>query len=176
MKRIIKSIVASTLKHDGKYLIGDPEDKDELIRDYRHLLVPFDEVIEDMVSDIKTEDLIIRVLDTRLKKAYYLLASKQRKNFDSCYDVFYDVTDGLPIKERPEYDAESKTIYTTYGDSWSYAIDCAELPDGVHDSWLKQAYDLYDNEYWEDWECLDDILREHPEYANKLNPNPADLF
>ena len=189
MKRIIKSITASTLPEGVRYLMGDPDDEyaSEGYGD-GYKVATFDEIIEDMVSDIKTADMLIRVTDRKSGAEKYVVASKSGRRFDSYEYVFNDILDMLPIKELPEYDSTSKTIYTTYGHSWSYAIDCAELPKDVFDGWLDQLFDLNESslQAWLDVgfvvasdEEMNEFLIEMLEQNNhteELSPNPKDLF
>lgn len=188
MKRIIKSIKASTLTSDVKYLMGDPDDEYAL-EGYGdgYKVVTFDEIIEDMVSDIQTDDLIIRVIDKRSRTAQYTLASKRGRDFSSYYEEFDEILDALPIKEKPEYDVTTKTIYTTYGRSWSYTIDCAELPKDIFDGWVQQRFDL-DGQMAKNFEDAGfDIasLEDCEEFllgmlqngdVEGLSPSPEDLF
>lgn len=189
MKRIIKSITASTLPAGVKYLLGDP-DAEDILEGYGegYKVISYEDIIEDMVSDIKTDDMLIRVTDKRSRNVQYFLASKSGRNFDSFEFVLNDILDALPIKELPEYDNVSKTIYTTYGRSWSYAVDCAELPKDVFDGWFDQIFDL-DESSLQDWfdagfdvaskedmkELLIDMLEQN-NHTDELVPNPKDLF
>ena len=189
MKRIIKSIMASTLPVGVKYLLGDP-DAEDILEGYGdgYKVIPYEDIVEDMISAIKTDDMLIRVTDKRSRNVQYFLASKSGRNFDSFEFVLNDILDMLPIKELPEYDNVSKTIYTTYGRSWSYAVDCAELPKDVFDGWLNQIFDLDESslQAWLDadfdivsQEDMKEILIEMLEQNNhteKLSPNPKDLF
>lgn len=189
MKRIIKSITASTLPVGVKYLLGDP-DAEDILEGYGdgYKVIPYEDIVEDMISDIKTDDMLIRVTDKRSRNVQYFLASKSGRNFDSFEFVLNDILDMLPIKELPEYDNVSKTIYTTYGRSWSYAVDCAELPKDVFDGWLNQIFDLDESslQAWLDadfdvvsQEDMKEFLIEMLEQNNhteKLSPNPKDLF
>ena len=189
MKRIIKSITASTLPTGVKYLLGDP-DAEDILEGYGdgYKVISYEDIIEDMVSGIKTDDMLIRVTDKKSRNVQYFLASKSGRNFDSFEFVLNDILDVLPIKELPEYDNVSKTIYTTYGRSWSYAVDCAELPKDVLDSWFDQIFDL-DESSLQDWldvgfdvaskedmkELLIDMLEQN-NHIDELVPNPKDLF
>ena len=189
MKRIIKSIAASTLPTGVKYLLGDP-DAEDILEGYGegYKVISYEDIIEDMVSDIKTDDMLIRVMDKKSRNTQYFLASKSGRNFDSFEFVLNDILDMLPIKELPEYDNVSKTIYTTYGRSWSYAVDCAELPKDIFDGWLNQIFDLDESslQAWLDAdfdivskEDMKEFLIEMLEQNNhteKLSPNPKDLF
>lgn len=189
MKRVIKSIKASTLTSDVKYLMGDPDDEYAL-EGYGdgYKVISYDEIIDDMVSGIGTDDVIIRVLDKKSGKCGYVLASIKGRKFDSYEYAMHDIFDALPIKEMPEYDSASKTVYTTYGRSWSYAVDCAELPKDVFDGWFDQIFDLDESslQAWLDVgfdivskeemnEFLIEMLKQN-EYTEKLSPNPKDLF
>ena len=189
MKRIIKSITASTLPVGVKYLLGDP-DAEDILEGYGdgYKVISYEDIIEDMVSGIKTDDMLIRVTDKKSRNMQYFLASKSGRNFDSFEFVFNDILDALPIKELPEYDNVSKTIYTTYGRSWSYAVDCAELPKDVFDGWFDQIFDL-DESSLQNWfdagfdvaskedmkEFLIEMLEQN-NHTDELVPNPKDLF
>lgn len=189
MKRIIKSITASTLPAGVKYLLGDP-DAEDILEGYGegYKVISYEDIIEDMVSDIKTDDMLIRVTDKKSRNVQYFLASKSGKNFDSFEFVLNDILDALPIKELPEYDNVSKTIYTTYGRSWSYAVDCAELPKDVFDGWLNQIFDLDESslQAWfdadfdivseEDMKELLIEMLEQNNHIDELVPNPNNLF
>lgn len=189
MKRIIKSITASTLPAGVKYLLGDP-DAENILEGYGegYKVISYEDIIEDMVSDIKTDDMLIRVTDKKSRNVQYFLASKSGKNFDSFEFVLNDILDALPIKELPEYDNVSKTIYTTYGRSWSYAVDCAELPKDVFDGWLNQIFDLDESslQAWfdadfdivseEDMKELLIEMLEQNNHIDELVPNPNNLF
>lgn len=189
MKRIIKSITASTLPTGVKYLLGDP-DAEDILEGYGegYKVISYEDIIEDMVSDIKTDDMLIRVTDKKSRNVQYFLASKSGKNFDSFEFVLNDILDALPIKELPEYDNVSKTIYTTYGRSWSYAVDCAELPKDVFDGWLNQIFDLDESslQAWfdadfdivseEDMKELLIEMLEQNNHIDELVPNPNNLF
>ena len=180
MKRIIKSITASTLPTGVKYLLGDP-DAEDILEGYGegYKVISYEDIAEDMVSDIKTDDMLIRVTDKKSRNMQYFLASKSGRNFDSFEFV---------IKELPEYDNVSKTIYTTYGRSWSYAVDCAELPKDVFDGWFDQIFDL-DESSLQNWfdagfdvaskedmkEFLIEMLEQN-NHTDELVPNPKDLF
>ena len=189
MKRVIKSITASTFTSEVKYLMGDPDDEYAL-EGYGggYKVVSYEDIINDMVSGIGTNDVIIRVLDKKSGKCGYVLASIKGRNFDSYEYAMHDIFDALPIKEKPEYDVASKTVYTTYGRSWSYAIGCASLPKEVYDGWVSQIFDLDEAtlQTWSDVgfeiaseedmkEVLVDML-EHNQHIDELVPNPADLF
>lgn len=189
MKRIIKSITASTLPTGVKYLLGDP-DAEDILEGYGegYKVISYEDIMEDMVSDIETDDMLIQVTDKKSRNMQYFLASKSGRNFDSFEFVFNDILDALPIKELPEYDNVSKTIYTTYGRSWSYAVDCAELPKDVFDGWLNQIFDL-DESSLQAWLDVDfDIVSkedmkefliemlEQNNHTDELVPNPKDLF
>lgn len=117
-----------------------------------------------------------------------MVASKSGRRFGSYEYAFNDILNALPIKELPEYDNVAKTIYTTYGRSWSYAVDCAELPKDVFDGWLDQIFDLdesslqawlggdFDIDSKEDMkELLIDMLEQN-NHIDELVPNPKDLF
>ena len=180
MKRIIKSITASTLPVGVKYLLGDP-DSEDILEGYGdgYKVIPYEDIVEDMISAIKTDDMLIRVTDKRSRNVQYFLASKSGRNFDSFEFVLNDILDALPIKDLPEYDNVSKTIYTTYGHSWSYAVDCVELPKDVLDSWLDQAATLYDSKFSSPKEILGYIFNGYDFYEDgldKLSPRPKDLF
>ena len=180
MKRIIKSIAASTLPAGVRYLMGDPDDEYAL-EGYGdgYKVVTFDEIIEDMVSGIQTDDLIIRVIDKRSRTAQYTLASKRGKDFSSYYEEFDEILDALPILEKPEYDVTTKTIYTTYGRSSSYAIDCAELPQDVLDIWLDQVAIIDDSESDSVKEILVYMFKGYDFYGDnlyRLKPSPDTLF
>lgn len=180
MKRIIKSITASTLPVGVKYLLGDP-DAEDILEGYGdgYKVIPYEDIVEDMISAINTDDMLIRVTDKRSRNVQYFLASKSGRNFDSFEFVLNDILDMLPIKELPEYDNVSKTIYTTYGRSWSYAVDCVELPKDVLGSWLDQATTLYDSEFSSPKEILGYIFNGYDFYEDgldKLSPRPKDLF
>jgi hypothetical protein len=190
MKRIIKSIAASTLPTGVKYLLGDPDAEDILLEGYGegYKVIPYEDIIEDMVSGIKTDDMLIRVTDRQSQMENYVVASKSGRRFGSYEYAFNDILDMLPIKELPEYDSISKTIYTTYGRSWSYAVDCAELPKDVYDGWIDQLFDLNESslQAWLDVgfavaseEEMNEFLIEMLEQNNhteELSPNPKDLF
>lgn len=189
MKRIIKSITASTLPAGVKYLLGDP-DAEDILEGYGegYKVISYEDIIDDMVSDIKTSDMLIRVTDRKSGTEKYVVASKSGRRFGSYEYAFNDILDMLPIKELPEYDSTSKTIYTTYGRSWSYAVDCAELPKDVFDGWLDQLFDLNESslQAWLDAgfvvasdEEMNEFLIEMLEQNNhteELSPNPKDLF
>jgi hypothetical protein len=189
MKRVVKPITASTLPEGVRYLMGDPDDEYAL-EGYGegYKVISYEDILDDMVSDIKTDDMLIRVTDKKSRKVLYFLASKSGRNFDSFEFVLNDILDALPIKELPEYDNISKTIYTTYGRSWSYAVDCAELPKDVFDGWFDQIFDLdesslrawldagFDVDSKEDMkELLIDMLEQN-NHIDELVPNPKDLF
>lgn len=192
MKRVIKSIKASTLTSDVKYLMGDPDDEYAL-EGYGegYKVISYEDIIEDMVSDIRTDDIIIRTTNEKSGETWYSFASKSGQHFDS-FDVAMDnVLNGLAIKEMPEYDATTKTIYTTYGTDWADAVDCAELPEGVYEDWLNQVAVLYDSDIQDfldtgidskeaSAEILQSMIYNYNDYygdsLNKLSPRPEDLF
>ena len=189
MKRVVKPITAATLPAGVRYLMGDPDDEYAL-EGYGegYKVISYEDIIEDMVFDIKTDDMLIRVTDKKSRKVQYFLASKSGRNFDSFEFVLNDILDALPIKELPEYDNVAKTIYTTYGRSWSYAVDCAELPKDVFDGWFDQIFDLDESslQAWLDVgfdiaskedmkELLIDMLEQN-NHIDELVPNPKDLF
>lgn len=192
MKRVIKSITASTLPEGVRYLMGDPDDEYAL-EGYGegYKVISYEDIIEDMISDIRTDDIIIRTTNEKSGETWYSFASKSGQHFDS-FDVAMDnVLNGLAIKEMPEYDATTKTIYTTYGTDWADAVDCAELPEGVYEDWLNRVAVLYDSDI-QDYldvgidittassEILQSMVENHNDYyddsLNKLSPRPEDLF
>ena len=189
MKRVIKSITASTFTSDVKYLMGDPDDEYAL-EGYGdgYKVISYDDIINDMISGIDTDDVIIRVSDKKSGKCGYTLASIKGRRFDSYEYAMHDILDSLPIKEMPEYDSATKTIYTIYGRSWSYTVDCAGLPQSVYDGWIDQTFDLDESKLqnWSDSgfglaseedieEFMIDML-ERNQHTEVLNPNPSDLF
>lgn len=189
MKRVIKSITASALPSGVKYLMGDPDDEYALEGyDDGYKVISYDEIINDMVSGIGTDDVIIRISDKKSGKSGYVLASLKGRRFDSYEYAMHDILDSLPTKEMPEYDSDAKTIYTTYGRSWSYSVDCAELPQSVYDSWVDQIFDLDESKLqnWSDAgfdiaseEDIEEFMvgmLERNQHTEMLNPNPADLF
>lgn len=192
MKRVIKSIAASTLPEGVRYLMGDPDDEYAL-EGYGdgYKVATFDEIMDDMVSDIRTDDIIIRIINKKSGETWYSFASKSGQPFDS-FDVAMDnVLNGLAIKEMPEYDATTKTIYTTYGADWADVVDCAELPEGVYEDWLNQVAVLYDSDIQDfldtgidskeaSAEILQSMVENYNDYygdsLNKLSPRPEELF
>ena len=77
VKRIIKSITASTLPTGVKYLLGDP-DAEDILEGYGdgYKVISYEDIAEDMVSDIKTDDMLIRITDKKSRNTQYFLASK----------------------------------------------------------------------------------------------------
>ena len=144
-----------------------------------------------MMSAIKTDDIIIRIINEKSGEIWYSFASNSGQPFDS-FDVAMDnVLNGLAIKETPEYDATTKTIYTTYGTGWADAVGCAELPEGVYEDWLNQVAVLYDSDIQDfldvgidtnvaSAEILQSMVENYNDYyddsLNKLSPRPEDLF
>ena len=189
MKRVIKSITASS--DEVRYLISPTDDEswvEDILDAYgkEYGVMSFEDVVDDMTSDIRTEDIIIRILDKSSRHAEYVLSSKQ-----NAYSKISEILSGLAIKENAEYDSATKTIHTTYGSMESNSVICAELPQDVYNGWLEQAAKMYASDIADllkykytvksaSEEILGYMFNDYDDYygdsLNKLSPRPEELF